>query len=77
MSAICECANAVIKEAPGGKYCEKCNAWWRPEYGSLVPGSVEAVAKQKRMQALPRKKIGRNDLCPCGSGEKYKKCCGY
>ena len=22
-----------------------------------------------------RKKIGRNDLCPCGSGKKYKKCC--
>lgn len=22
------------------------------------------------------KKIGRNDLCPCGSGRKYKKCCG-
>ncbi|NLE27564.1 MAG: preprotein translocase subunit SecA, partial [Clostridiaceae bacterium] len=22
------------------------------------------------------KKIGRNDLCPCGSGKKYKKCCG-
>lgn len=22
-----------------------------------------------------RKKIGRNDLCPCGSGRKYKKCC--
>lgn len=22
------------------------------------------------------KKIGRNDLCPCGSGLKYKKCCG-
>jgi hypothetical protein len=20
-------------------------------------------------------KIGRNDLCPCGSGRKYKKCC--
>ena len=20
--------------------------------------------------------IGRNDLCPCGSGKKYKKCCG-
>ena len=29
---------------------------------------------------LPRtggkKKIGRNDPCPCGSGKKYKKCCG-
>ncbi|MBN2570249.1 MAG: SEC-C domain-containing protein, partial [Deltaproteobacteria bacterium] len=21
-------------------------------------------------------KIGRNDPCPCGSGLKYKKCCG-
>jgi len=21
-------------------------------------------------------KIGRNDACPCGSGKKYKKCCG-
>ncbi|WP_400243795.1 SEC-C metal-binding domain-containing protein [Niallia sp. JL1B1071] len=23
-----------------------------------------------------REKIGRNDLCPCGSGKKFKKCCG-
>ena len=23
-----------------------------------------------------RKKIGRNDPCPCGSGKKFKKCCG-
>ncbi|HNI57821.1 MAG TPA: SEC-C metal-binding domain-containing protein [Elusimicrobiota bacterium] len=22
------------------------------------------------------KTIGRNDPCPCGSGKKYKKCCG-
>jgi uncharacterized protein YecA (UPF0149 family) len=21
-------------------------------------------------------KVGRNDICPCGSGKKYKKCCG-
>lgn len=25
---------------------------------------------------LSRPKIGRNDPCPCGSGKKYKKCCG-
>ncbi len=24
----------------------------------------------------PRQKIGRNDPCPCGSGKKYKQCCG-
>ena len=22
------------------------------------------------------KKVGRNEKCPCGSGKKYKKCCG-
>lgn len=25
---------------------------------------------------LPDVKVGRNDPCPCGSGKKYKKCCG-
>jgi hypothetical protein len=24
----------------------------------------------------PTPKVGRNDPCPCGSGKKYKKCCG-
>ncbi len=33
----------------------------------------EALSQQPR-QVLP--KIGRNDPCPCGSGKKYKKCCG-
>ncbi len=23
-----------------------------------------------------QEKVGRNDLCPCGSQKKYKKCCG-
>ena len=27
-------------------------------------------------QAKKSEKVGRNDLCPCGSGKKYKKCCG-
>lgn len=26
--------------------------------------------------AIAEKKSGRNDPCPCGSGKKYKKCCG-
>ncbi|GMO29220.1 MULTISPECIES: UPF0149 family protein [Bradyrhizobium] len=29
-----------------------------------------------RADAAPGKKVGRNDPCPCGSGKKYKKCCG-
>jgi len=27
-------------------------------------------------QPRQKKKVGRNDPCPCGSGKKYKKCCG-
>jgi uncharacterized protein len=29
-----------------------------------------------RVVTVPRKKLGRNEPCPCGSGKKYKKCCG-
>ena len=27
-------------------------------------------------EPVRREKIGRNEPCPCGSGKKYKKCCG-
>ena len=33
----------------------------------------EAPAKPYRRNGA---KVGRNDLCPCGSGKKYKNCCG-
>ena len=33
-------------------------------------------AQKKSMTVVKGKKIGRNDPCPCGSGKKYKKCCG-
>jgi uncharacterized protein YecA (UPF0149 family) len=28
-----------------------------------------------RPEAQKKIKVGRNDPCPCGSGQKYKKCC--
>jgi len=34
-----------------------------------LPPPVEPIHKGE-------KEIGRNDPCPCGSGKKYKKCCG-
>jgi len=30
----------------------------------------------ERESGRPASKVGRNDPCPCGSGKKYKKCCG-
>ena len=40
-------------------------------------GKAEPAAGAPR-QAVVRQgpKVGRNDPCPCGSGKKYKKCCG-
>ena len=35
-------------------------------------GSDGSISETRRVG----KKIGRNDPCPCGSGLKYKKCCG-
>ncbi len=35
--------------------------------------SEDKVEKKKPKKT---KKVGRNDLCPCGSGKKYKQCCG-
>ena len=37
---------------------------------------VSRLFKQRLSESGPRKKVGRNDPCPCGSGKKYKKCCG-
>jgi preprotein translocase subunit SecA len=33
---------------------------------------------EERLEPIRRDdgKVGRNDPCPCGSGKKYKKCCG-
>ncbi|MST93841.1 MAG: preprotein translocase subunit SecA [Pedosphaera sp.] len=40
----------------------------------IVSEANEAVAKAKPIRTGP--KVGRNDPCPCGSGKKYKQCCG-
>ena len=40
----------------------------------LLTNDTEDKAAKK--QPKKSKKIGRNELCPCGSGKKYKQCCG-
>ncbi len=42
---------------------------------SEVSGREVRVVKQAR-PAVPGAEVGRNDPCPCGSGKKYKNCCG-
>ncbi|MBW2647959.1 MAG: SEC-C domain-containing protein, partial [Deltaproteobacteria bacterium] len=33
--------------------------------------------QKKDFSVSKRRKIGRNEPCPCGSEKKYKRCCGY
>ena len=39
-------------------------------------GEVSAAEAKKKPRTADGAKIGRNDPCPCGSGKKYKNCCG-
>jgi preprotein translocase subunit SecA len=37
---------------------------------------IAKEAPKKKEEMMAGKKVGRNDPCPCGSGKKYKHCCG-
>jgi len=38
--------------------------------------SIDFVKELEEEDSLPAPKVGRNSPCPCGSGKKFKKCCG-
>ena len=44
---------------------------WLKESGELA--AINAMVAAMPDEPEP----GRNDKCPCGSGKKYKKCCGF
>ena len=52
--------------------------WWagfQRQPAEVIPGEGRLVARSSQPYMAPSK-VGRNDSCPCGSGKKYKKCCG-
>ena len=50
----------------------------RVEVAKVTGASFEGAGPIKKKPVVLKKaqKVGRNDPCPCGSGKKYKKCCG-
>jgi preprotein translocase subunit SecA len=42
----------------------------------IVSEAAEELSKEKPKPKRTGPKVGRNDPCPCGSGKKYKQCCG-
>ncbi|HYV72727.1 MAG TPA: preprotein translocase subunit SecA, partial [Candidatus Binatia bacterium] len=52
-------------------------AFQRRKKRELEAARMAGVGAQEAVQQVVRgDKVGRNDPCPCGSGKKYKKCCG-
>lgn len=64
---------------------KKCNEnGWQVIVG-IEPDNEEDISDVNKLLELTDEntktvynveKVGRNDPCPCGSGKKYKKCCG-
>ena len=48
----------------------------RVQAAKPVEARVAGDGPRQPRKASPAKKVGRNDPCPCGSGKKYKNCCG-
>jgi len=48
----------------------------QPEEQEMTLSHGEAGQQKKKPVKRAGDKVGRNDPCPCGSGKKYKKCCG-
>lgn len=50
-----------------------------PQWATLLTDIERATIKKeynKSKTVVKIKKVGRNEPCPCGSGKKYKQCCG-
>ena len=43
---------------------------------SLLSQTLDSSHKTNDSKEVGKKNISRNALCPCGSGKKYKRCCG-
>ena len=66
-----------ISQASKSDYVEDDTARAMQGQGQL-PEGVQVPEREKKPETVRRDapKIGRNDPCPCGSGKKYKNCCG-
>jgi len=58
------------------RFVRQDGRWYYSEKKSRVQTGAAGAAKAKGPVVRSGPKVGRNDPCPCGSGKKFKKCCG-
>ena len=72
----------ALREKLLKKYNRLSRDWGETPYYTLYPqykqkeGKLQWDSDEAGSYRRKEKKIGRNDPCPCGSGKKYKNCCG-
>ena len=69
-----------IENMPINQLCSFCAGLKFKGLG-FEPDKQEDISDLEKMLNPPKpvtseKTVGRNDPCPCGSGKKFKKCCG-
>jgi preprotein translocase subunit SecA len=70
-------AKISIPEETVSVFEESPKNYVHSEYSSLQKEEEKpATQPQPSTPQVSAPKVGRNDPCPCGSGKKYKKCCG-
>ena len=75
-----EAEDEFDRMAPGliPEFVRNLNAWTKSRHTGIRESSVaqpHVRFGQEEPTAFGRK-VGRNEPCPCGSGRKYKRCCG-
>jgi hypothetical protein len=73
---IVGCPHEEEVDYPLGGVCPHCPFWHTHDRFTheLLSEDEDFAGMAEPFRARPR--VGRNDPCPCGSGKKYKKCCG-
>jgi preprotein translocase subunit SecA len=66
MTSVYQVSSAVHEQLQGYDHLARDMA---DQAAAAQPQKVATIVR-----GVPR--VGRNDPCPCGSGKKYKKCCG-
>ena len=74
---LIDIAKRMEKDGVDFKNIRQMKKWMKAHEAELraeVQGGGAVQKVETYVHEGPR--VGRNDLCPCGSGKKYKKCCG-
>ena len=69
-------AGSALKQAEAQEFARLLQNQWNQNKTSGITTIKADDSVSSPSQPISSEKVGRNDPCTCGSGKKYKKCCG-